>query len=371
MLTRIEVENFQRHGKLTLDLDPRCTTIVGRSHRGKSSVVRALAFGLLNVWDRSFQKNPKDEPAKVTLHLDGHTIVRTKSSRVNTVELDGKAFAALGKDGLPPEVERLLNVGRDNFQLQLDPHFWFADSPGQVAKNINRMVDLEVIDDAQAEVAARLRKAKGAMEAHLEEAARQKLVAKELAWVVKFDADLKAVERLGAESDEIAEKHARIVSVLRPLAELKSSLGNVVKAKLDGETVVSLGARLAELTRQHARLDKILTRLDAAKPVKAPDIAPLVALRAKADELADRHSRCDELVQLLTESEANLCQTQNELSSARKSLEEAEKKLPRCPTCGALTPATGVSRSRSSVPTCTSHTHRPATGPKKAASGTT
>lgn len=366
MLTKIVGENFQRFEKVVLDLDPRCTTIVGRSYRGKSSVVRLLGFALLNVWDKSFQKNPKDKPTTATFWIDGHKVVRTKSARVNTVSLDGKEFAALGKDGLPPEVAALLNVGRDNFQFQFDPHFWFADSAGQVAKNINKMVDLEVIDQAQAEVAARLRKAKQGMETHLEEAARQKAIAAGLKWVVKFDQDLKALEALKRTADESSRRASRIVSVLRPLAELKTSLSRVSRAKGDGETVVSLGARLLNVTRTHDRLRSILTKLEKAKPVRAPDIAPLVALRKAADDLAERHARCEELVTLLAESKESLCQTRSELEAARRSLSELEKKLPRCPTCGQLK----LSPSRSSAPTYTSPTRPPATGPKKAKIGT-
>ena len=47
-LSRLSLTNFQKHERLALDLDPRLTSIAGDSDRGKSAVLRALAWLCLN-----------------------------------------------------------------------------------------------------------------------------------------------------------------------------------------------------------------------------------------------------------------------------------------------------------------------------------
>ena len=66
-----------------------------------------------------------------------------RGTGVNTYGVEGKTYEAFGND-VPPAVSKLLGLAEVNFQGQHDAAFWFGLSPGQLAKELNKIVDLEL-----------------------------------------------------------------------------------------------------------------------------------------------------------------------------------------------------------------------------------
>ena len=156
-MKRLRLQNFQGHHRLDVQLDQPITTIVGASDRGKSAVLRALRLLCLNQPGGTACVRHGAKAAAVRLEVDDTTITRVKGTGTNTYSRDGQEYKAFGA-GVPDPVADVLNVAAENFQQQHDAPYWFSDTAGQVARNLNAVVDLEVMDTALADLQARARK---------------------------------------------------------------------------------------------------------------------------------------------------------------------------------------------------------------------
>lgn len=169
MLQSLTLKNFQRHKKKKIVFSPGVTSIVGPSDRGKSAILRALRWVVLNQPSGASFIRHGSKSSEVTLKLDGVKVVRSKG-RSNTYKLNGKTHRSFGVS-VPMPVAGALKMSELNFQDQHDAPFWFSNSAAQVSKNLNFVVDLSLIDKVLANVATMLRKERSRIELLKEEIA--------------------------------------------------------------------------------------------------------------------------------------------------------------------------------------------------------
>jgi DNA repair protein SbcC/Rad50 len=148
-LSRLDIENFQSHRLTSIELDPGVNVITGTSDSGKSSIIRALRWVLTNrptgMGFLSWQAGG-DEPVKTKISFaDGSTISRIKSSKENSYAVNGKLLDTIGTD-LPEEVREALSMSVDNIQSQQDRYFLLQESPKEVARKLNELVGIDLID---------------------------------------------------------------------------------------------------------------------------------------------------------------------------------------------------------------------------------
>lgn len=343
-LSRLVVRDFQAHEKLVVGLDPHCTVFVGPSDCGKSAVVRALRFALLNgLKGDGFVRHGRRK-AVVTVTVGGHTVKRVRGKGVNAYRLDGKAFTAFGQGAVPDEIKSLLNCTPDNFQGQIDPPYWFLDSPGQVSKSLNRIVSLDKIDL----VLAALARKGAAKKAELEFAAgrlddAEQLVEK-LAWAKDARADLERLEAAKAEFDSKASRRAAFALSLKKAIGGARRADRLQMAVLGAEKLIET-ARLARDSRKRAAgLAKLLAEAERAAGLAAtdvPDPSKVVAAHKTMHRAADHRGLLELLVRETTTAKEILCGRKEQLAEAERGLAKATKG--KCPVC---------SRSWSPTSTC-------------------
>ena len=144
MITRIRIRNFQSHAKTELKLE-QVTSIVGSTDAGKSAVVRALRWALLNQPNGTAFIRKGKTKAFVEVIVDDVKVKRERGKQLNQYTTSFGDFKALGGK-VPEDLTTLFGVSDLNFQGQHDSPFWFTASAGQVAKNLNAIVDLDIID---------------------------------------------------------------------------------------------------------------------------------------------------------------------------------------------------------------------------------
>lgn len=139
----IHIENFQSHKDTTLELHPGVNFIVGESDKGKTAIFRAIRWVCFG--------QPRGDRFCST--WGGGTLVsvdkvtRVRNKKTSHYKIDGiKGLFKRCGDQVPEEVESVLNISPLNWQSQLDQHYLISSTPGQAAKQMNRIVDLEVID---------------------------------------------------------------------------------------------------------------------------------------------------------------------------------------------------------------------------------
>jgi exonuclease SbcC len=271
MIEKLVVRNFQKHSKFVLDLD-NVTVIVGTTDSGKSSILRSLRWLTLNKpTGSSFirRSNSKDlikinAATSVELTVDGKKITRRKGTSVNEYLVNSDRLAAFGSD-VPEPVTKLLNLGPENFSGQHDAVFWFSDTAGQVSKNLNRIVDLDLIDHTLANLSAESRRVKMEVEVTKDRLGSAEKKLEELAWVGKADEALKELELKWANLSASRLRLTRLGSILTDAQEAKDMLENAVQAKLYAAKAALAGQAAVDLASKVESLDNLLESIAEGK----------------------------------------------------------------------------------------------------------
>lgn len=161
-LRRVEIRNFQKHKCLDLDFVNGVNVIAGRSDLGKSAVIRAIRWVVENrplgldavrydpaIAKDGGQKPKSDEPTSAKLIFDDCTVERRRDEDgLNVYILNGnenEPFEAL-RGQVPDEIKEVLRLDADNLQRQHDPYFLIQESGAEVARRINEVANLTLID---------------------------------------------------------------------------------------------------------------------------------------------------------------------------------------------------------------------------------
>ena len=157
MIEKLELRNFQAHKHSVLEFSPGLCAITGESDEGKTSIIRALYWASQNKpsggdFISDFSKRGE---CSSTIVVDGNEVQRFKNKTKNEYRINDQSFKALGKSGVPDEVSNILQLDELNFQNQMDSPFLLSSSSGEVARYLNDIVNLNVIDDSLKKVNAK------------------------------------------------------------------------------------------------------------------------------------------------------------------------------------------------------------------------
>jgi exonuclease SbcC len=202
MLKQIELFSFESHKHSVIDLTEGINIFSGSSGQGKSSIRRAIAWVLTNKpngskmisWWAFNSKGIQTEPCRVILTFDDLIIERQKGPNLNGYLINGgKPLEAVGTS-LPDEVASLLNISEINLEAQLDAPFLLSESAGEVARYLNRIVNLEEADHYQSEIDSKKRKCDA--DAKRTEESIKKLTTRveELSWLDKASVIISDIE---------------------------------------------------------------------------------------------------------------------------------------------------------------------------------
>lgn len=336
---RVTLSFFQRWEKLVLELGPRVTCLTGRSGAGKSSVVRALRWICLNEPSGQGLTNWEADEVKARLFFDDeHIVSRRRGSAEkggNRYVLDGDTFASVGVGKVPEPIANLLRVGPDNFQRQLDPHFWLSLSPTQVARELNRIVDLDVIDTTLANVATRSRKANASLDVCRERVEKAKERVEALDWVEAFAAAVLRVEQTGEGLEKARVSLRRLGVGLEKARECYRVLDAARKALPALEAAVEAAEVYQTALEVRDRLGGLLRRARKAASdakVKIPDTSELDDIVIRMADAEWKRSRLEALLRRAREAEKVKCESERALRAGEKEVKDLLKN--GCPICG-------------------------------------
>ncbi len=337
-LTSLHIKDFQAHTDLTVTLDPGITTIVGPSDVGKSAIIRALRWASQNTPSGEAFLRSGAKRVEVVLEVDGQRIARGRGKGGNTYDLNDKRFEAFGNE-VPPEVVSLLRLSPMNFQGQHDGPFWLQETAGEVSRQLNRMVNLDVMDKALSSVDSMLRGLRAQEDVgktRLEQAIADR---KRLKFARRMDAELKSLTLLHQTLEKTAANRARIGLLAGDAQRHTETEKTAARAAEAGKTVVQTGSQWGERMKTRKRLESLLKtarslRESASRTV--PDVRGLEGL-CRAWEKA-RSARRE-----LASGIRNATDKQKDVADLTKALERDSAKLKermgdQCPLCGQALP---------------------------------
>ena len=301
MIEELLLKNFQTHEKLKIIFDPMVTVIVGKTDSGKSSVIRALRWVLLNQPRGGAFVKHGETGSGVRVKIDGTVITRAKEGDQNTYTLDDNSWTAFGTT-IPERITKFTQIDELNFQQQHDPPFWLSLSAGEVSRRLNAIVDLEIIDKVSAGIKSKLQDQKRQVELNLNRLRVEKDKLETLSWVAKAETGLaKLSEHEGEIHDRISVKD-QLDRLLQEILALCKVLNRKVTAL---ETLTPVGKRGAECLSQEMKVQNLSHQLKECAGVKKlanfepPSLLPLTfafeeaeGFRTKAKEL---HTSLDAL----------------------------------------------------------------------------
>lgn len=283
---------------MLIELDERVTTVIGPSDVGKSSVVRALRWAALNVPVGCMIRDGAKQ-ASVELIVDGRRIVRTRGSE-NSYSLDGQEYRAFRTD-VPQDIAALLNLSDLNFQGQHDPLYWFSSTAGDVSRQLNAVVNLEIIDRTLFESTREVNRSKQLLETAEENLTRSVAERDGLRWVEEADAEFKKVEWIEESFRELQSDAAHLNEKILMANMAKVEAEGSKRFADDSERLLVAMASVGRASKKAAELNTLVTDAGKArseKDVEVPDDSRLTVLAERAIEIG-RQGRSGRLAELI------------------------------------------------------------------------
>ena len=256
MIQSIRLHNFQLHEDREIELGRFCTTLRGASRVGKSSILRALRWLVFNRPSGSDFIRHGTKGTRVSVIADGRKVSRVKGEK-NLYVLDGKKLAAFGA-GVPEAISNLFNLSPANFASQHDTPFMLLSSPPEVSRELNAVVNLDLIDRVMGRAAAQVRKAASAVEFSKNRLKGAREARDRLAWVREAEADLNTLEALERKAGEGREKRTGLAQTLEKVKVVEEDCRNAAKAELGALAVLETGRKALKLEERASILRGLL-----------------------------------------------------------------------------------------------------------------
>lgn len=346
MINRLEIKNFQAHKHSVLEFVQGLNVISGTSDNGKSSIIRAIKWAAMNrPGGFSFHTYGAKDGTEVTLTVDDRQVVRYKAGKESYYEYEGIKYQALRTD-VPAEVGAVMDIDAVSIQSQHDPYFLLQDSPGEVAKKLNALSGLSIMDDTLGNLSAEIRKTKtelGVVEGnaikHAEDAAKfqyaealEKEVESLRSAEEEFNARKKAEERL-----------CYLLESMYKAVAFKQTQEKIIPLKTMVENIRAHRQNVTEKTETLTKLDTLI-RSYYTQTASTESARAIASLREDVSTLKSEQKRLFDA--LLIESRLKRCladkkrldgvygENQAILENGRRRLEVWKSEHPVCPTCG-------------------------------------
>ncbi len=333
MINKIKIRNFTTQKKCEIEFGPHVTTLTGSSFTGKSTILRAIRFAAMNKPSGDKMISWGEDRTTVRLYIDDQRIIRRKGKGVNSYKLGNEVFKAFGNN-VPQPIADLVNMDVLNFQGQHDKPFWFCETAGEVSRQLNKIVDLEVIDRTLSNIDGGIRDVNGEIKLtkkRLEDAEEQK---KELAFIVSLDAELSHIEKLEKTAREKAVELAGLGDIVKEGVGYRKDRKKARSLAVGGQTAVEAGLEWRKIRDKAESLEILLkSASQEARMIEAcpPDINPLDKLKTQWNCSRVEIDGIENLIFQIETGETGLWERKNEAEIASENLTKATKG--KCPIC--------------------------------------
>lgn len=228
MITDIEIKNFQAHRETGISLSDGLNVITGSSDAGKSSILRAILWVFLNrplgeEFKSWFAK--EKETVEVGVQFDDGYIIKERIKSTNkykTSEIED-GFEAVKSD-LPPEITAVTRLSEVNIQTQHQPYFLLNDTAGEVARKLNELSGLSVIDNAYRRANSQITLTKQDILTSQDRQAELKSELESLEYLDEIELTISEIEASVVQHEENQKKVLSLTKFIREIETVQSAL---------------------------------------------------------------------------------------------------------------------------------------------------
>lgn len=320
MIQEVEIINFQLHKKIKLEFHPGVNVIKGITGSGKSGIIRAIKWSLQNrpsgfAFKPTFAK--KKDNTSVSLKFGNGKIIREKG-KANIYQINGGKPLEAIKTDVPEAVQKITNMTEINLQSQHDPYFLLQDSPGEVARKLNAVAGLDIIDEC-------IKEANRKYSSKLLEITKIKEEKKNLETELKDYTFIDNAEKLINEIDPLNEEQTKIEGKILSISELLGDLSiveGILKDFAFVDNAEELINKIYYLNERHRRItDEIFNIMKTVEDLEIiekevnkynsiinlePNIEEIDSLLNKYFEIESRENSINEIVNHLNEIEKDI-----------------------------------------------------------------
>jgi hypothetical protein len=270
----------------------------------------------------------------VRITADKHKITRRRSLSDNAYIVDKTVLKAFGT-GVPKSVSDILRLSPLNFHRQHDAPFWFGSTAGEVSRQLNRIVNLDVIDRTTSNLESQKRKTNDRIKdikKRIEEAKDDK---ESLSFVPDMDCRLEELEKEEQAVQRKASKSRRIDELISRCVRHGQKAENSQKRITAASSVLSVGRRWDEVRVRRDRLVETLGRVSKLHDVihrSIPNIKPLIQLEENWMGINDSLDVLSSLIDSVRNSKKDMLKWERKEKRLRT---EFKRRMGKgCPLCG-------------------------------------
>ncbi len=152
MINSIKTKNYHSHVNTEIDFCDGLNIITGSSDAGKSDILRQIRWVTDNRPSGESVRNwsaSQEDAVSVSITMPEGRISKERVNGKVVYELDinnQKTTLEAVRTDVPTEVQEFFNFSEFNYQSQHQPYFLLNDTGGDVAKKLNDLVGLSIID---------------------------------------------------------------------------------------------------------------------------------------------------------------------------------------------------------------------------------
>lgn len=271
MINSVTISNFQSHKKTKIKFHKGINMIVGSSDSGKSSIIRALNWVMYNKPSGEAFRSNWGGDTKIILKLSEKvTIKRHKGKPINIYQMyptgkeDKRAantFSSFGQD-VPEEIKNTLNFSSLNIASQFDSPFLLAMSGGEVARYLNKIVNLDKIDSALFNINSTLRQENSELKNKSDQLKEAELNILNFNWVVESEGCLVGLENNEKILLDKIKKSNKLLLVLNNIEEINKTLNELPNVSKYEKEVNKLIERVKKLQDTNIKIKKLEDIID-------------------------------------------------------------------------------------------------------------
>lgn len=282
MIKSLLIENFSSHKKTEINFTEGVNVIAGPTGYGKTVIPRALEWLITNRPGGDEYRSWWGGDTKVTGVFTLQSgidfqVCREKTNSVNKYTLtcfdkDGDAGATKEYTGfgthVPDPIAEFINMLDVNFQGQLDLPFLLSDTPGEVARQLNKAVNLDDIDTGLSSIGITYKNANQSLTFEKGEQKECEECLEQFDYLPAFLEDIEALEALEKDKESNSQKMERLSFLIGRIKKGEEWIKNtppVKEIKRELEIVMGLLAQHKEVAKKADRLDILLSGISQQK----------------------------------------------------------------------------------------------------------